>query len=175
MGVSQRQGLGTQFPEWTQGAIAWPELPLGTDLPAEEGSPCPELWDFRPQGCCIGDAEVSAPHGVKQRQGPGPGSAGGPAPHAHPVLGTSGLTTVWGCLSASYKLSKMNCNTKLWPSVHNLTNKALPWWSNGWDFPPKAGSAGPIPGQVARSHTPHGQKSQNIKQKQYCNKFNKDF
>ena len=26
-----------------------------------------------------------------------------------------------------------------------------------------------------RSHMPHGQKNQNIKQKQYCNKFNKDF
>ena len=26
-----------------------------------------------------------------------------------------------------------------------------------------------------RSHMPHGQKKQNIKQKQYCNKFNKDF
>ena len=26
-----------------------------------------------------------------------------------------------------------------------------------------------------RSHTPHGQKNQNIKQKQYCNKLSKDF
>ena len=26
-----------------------------------------------------------------------------------------------------------------------------------------------------RSHTPHGQKTKNIKQKQYCNNFNKDF
>ena len=26
-----------------------------------------------------------------------------------------------------------------------------------------------------RSHMPHGQKYQNIKQKQYCNKFNEDF
>ena len=26
-----------------------------------------------------------------------------------------------------------------------------------------------------RFHMPHGQKTQNIKQKQYCNKFNKDF
>ena len=26
-----------------------------------------------------------------------------------------------------------------------------------------------------RSHMPHGQKNQNTKQKQYCNKFNKDF
>ena len=26
-----------------------------------------------------------------------------------------------------------------------------------------------------RSHRPHGQKNQNIKQEQYCNKFNKDF
>ena len=26
-----------------------------------------------------------------------------------------------------------------------------------------------------KSHKPHGQKNQNIKQKHYCNKFNKDF
>ena len=26
-----------------------------------------------------------------------------------------------------------------------------------------------------RSHMPHGQKYKNIKQKQYCNKFNEDF
>ena len=26
-----------------------------------------------------------------------------------------------------------------------------------------------------RSHMPVGQKNQNIRQKQYCNKFNKDF
>ena len=38
-----------------------------------------------------------------------------------------------------------------------------------------AGGAGPIPGQGAK--IPHAlrPKNQNIKQKQYCNKFNKDF
>ena len=37
------------------------------------------------------------------------------------------------------------------------------------------GGAGSIPGQEAK--IPHAlqPKSQNIKQKQYCNKFNKDF
>ena len=36
-------------------------------------------------------------------------------------------------------------------------------------------NAGPIPGQGTK--TPHTlpPKNQNIKQKQYCNKFNKDF
>ena len=34
---------------------------------------------------------------------------------------------------------------------------------------------GLIPGQELRSHMPCGQKSQNIKQKQYCNRFNEDF
>ena len=38
-----------------------------------------------------------------------------------------------------------------------------------------AGSVGSIPGCELRSNMPHGQKNQNIKQKQYCNKFNKDF
>ena len=42
-------------------------------------------------------------------------------------------------------------------------------------LPSNAGGAGSIPGQGAR--IPHGlrPKGQNIKQKQYCDKFNKDF
>ena len=35
-----------------------------------------------------------------------------------------------------------------------------------------AGRVGSIPGQIANALWP---KNQNIKQKQYCNKFNKDF
>ena len=31
------------------------------------------------------------------------------------------------------------------------------------------------PGGELRSHMPLSQKNQNLKQKQYCNKFNKDF
>ena len=53
-----------------------------------------------------------------------------------------------------------------------------------WDFPrgsvvktmpPNAGGAGSIPDWGAK--IPHGSwpKNQNINQKQYCNKFNKDF
>ena len=54
--------------------------------------------------------------------------------------------------------------------------------SNGGDFPggsvvktSNAESVGSIPGQGAK--TPHvsRQKNQNTKQKQYCNRFNKDF
>ena len=44
-------------------------------------------------------------------------------------------------------------------------------------LPSNAGGAGSIPGQGA--NIPHAsgpkKKNQNIKQKQYCNKFNKDF
>ena len=52
-----------------------------------------------------------------------------------------------------------------------------------WDFPggpvvktlpSSAGVVGLIPGQGVRCHMPRGQKDQNIKQKQYCNKFNID-
>ena len=39
-------------------------------------------------------------------------------------------------------------------------------------LPSNAGGEGLIPGL---SHMPPGQKNQNIKEKQYCNKFNKDF
>ena len=43
-------------------------------------------------------------------------------------------------------------------------------------LPSNAVGAGLIPGRRAKiPHMPHGQKNQNIKQKQYCNKFNKDF
>ena len=42
-------------------------------------------------------------------------------------------------------------------------------------LPSSAGGAGSIPGRGAK--IPHAMwpKNQNIKQKQYCNKFNKDF
>ena len=41
--------------------------------------------------------------------------------------------------------------------------------------PSNVGGAGSIPGWGVRSHMPRGLKNQNIKRKQYCNKFNKDF
>ena len=41
--------------------------------------------------------------------------------------------------------------------------------------PSTTGDVGSIPGWEPRSHMHCGQKKQNIKQKQYCNKFNKDF
>ena len=41
--------------------------------------------------------------------------------------------------------------------------------------PSNAGGAGLIPGWGARIPHPSGPKNQNIKQKQYCNKLNKDF
>ena len=53
-----------------------------------------------------------------------------------------------------------------------------------WDFPggpvmktlpSSAGGTGSIPSQGAKTPIPPGPKEQNIKQKQYWNKFNKDF
>ena len=53
-----------------------------------------------------------------------------------------------------------------------------------WDFlgspvvktlPSNAGGAGSIPGRGAKLPRASQPKTQNIKQKQYCNKFNKDF
>ena len=41
--------------------------------------------------------------------------------------------------------------------------------------PSNAGDAGSIPGQEAKIPHASGPKNQNIKWKQYCNKFNKDF
>ena len=47
-------------------------------------------------------------------------------------------------------------------------------WSGGKSSPSNVGVAGSIPGGELRSYIPCGQESQTIKQKQYCNKFNKD-
>ena len=53
-----------------------------------------------------------------------------------------------------------------------------------WDFagcpvvktlPSNARDAGSIPSQGAKIPRASGPKNRNIKQKQYCNKFNKDF
>ena len=41
--------------------------------------------------------------------------------------------------------------------------------------PSNAGGAGSIPGWGAKIPHASGPKNQNIKQKQYCNEFNKDF
>ena len=43
------------------------------------------------------------------------------------------------------------------------------------NLPSNAGGAGSIPGQGAKIPHASRPKNQNIKQKQYCNKFNKDF
>ena len=44
-----------------------------------------------------------------------------------------------------------------------------------WLRPSNAGGAGSIPGRGAKIPHASQPKNQNIKQKQYCNKFNKDF
>ena len=43
------------------------------------------------------------------------------------------------------------------------------------NLPANAGDTGSIPGWGAKIPHASGPKKQNIKQKQYCNKFNKDF
>ena len=44
-----------------------------------------------------------------------------------------------------------------------------------WTLPSITGDAGLIPGQGAKIPHASGPKDQNIKQKQYCNKFNKNL
>ena len=41
--------------------------------------------------------------------------------------------------------------------------------------PSNAGDVGSVPGQGAKMLHASGPKNQNMEQKQYCNKFNKDF
>ena len=77
----------------------------------------------------------------------------------------------------------------VFPSQRIICGKAIPFILlkkvQDWDFPggpvvktlPScAGPAGLIPGRGAEiPHPPHGQKNQNMKQKQYRNKFSKDL
>ena len=77
----------------------------------------------------------------------------------------------------------------VFPSQRIICGKAIPFILlkkvQDWDFPggpvvktlPScAGAAGLIPGRGAEiPHPPHGQKNQNMKQKQYHNKFSKDL
>ena len=49
----------------------------------------------------------------------------------------------------------------------------LPWKSSG--SPSNAGGEGLTPGQRAKIPHAYQPKNQNIKQKQYCTKFNEDF
>ena len=54
--------------------------------------------------------------------------------------------------------------------------KGLPWESSGFKtLLSNAGDMGSIPDHGAKSQYTLWPKNQNIKQKQYCNKFNKDF
>ena len=62
-----------------------------------------------------------------------------------------------------------------WPVVKNLYSRDFPGCPVVKTLPSNAGGAGSIPGQGAK--IPHAlwPKNQNIKQKQFCNKFDKDF
>ena len=55
------------------------------------------------------------------------------------------------------------------------TGMGLPWQSSGQDFTSSARGVGSIPDQEAKIPHASGSENQNIKQKRYCNKFNKDF
>ena len=64
------------------------------------------------------------------------------------------------------------------------SNDKCPFKRQRWDYPggpvvetspSNAGGTGLIPGQGARIPHASPPKDQNIKQKQYCNKFNKDL
>ena len=56
-----------------------------------------------------------------------------------------------------------------------MSNRDFPGGPMVETSPSNAGGAGSIPGWGTKIHMPRGQKPKNIKQKQYCNKFNKDF
>ena len=62
-----------------------------------------------------------------------------------------------------------------WPLFKNLYSRDFPGGPVVKTLPSNAGGAGSIPGQGAKIPHTLWPKNQNIKQKQFCNKFNKDF
>ena len=56
-------------------------------------------------------------------------------------------------------------------------NLGLLWWSSAWDFPFQCRGKTSIPDGEGGAKIPHASrpKNPNKKQKQHCNKFNKDF
>ena len=83
------------------------------------------------------------------------------------------------------KLFPESKSNNVGPHHTSLKLEWLPWWSSGWrDFPfgpvvetlpSSVGSEGSIPGLGAKIPHASRPKNQNIKQKQSCNKSNKDF
>ena len=68
--------------------------------------------------------------------------------------------------------------------MHQWSVQDLDYKRERWDFPggpvvktspSNAGGAGSIPGRGAKIPHASRPKNQNIKQRQYCNKFNTDF
>ena len=57
----------------------------------------------------------------------------------------------------------------------SITSLGFPWWSNGEDLAYQGRGCGSIPSGGAKIPHASGSKNSNIKQKQYCNRFNKDF
>ena len=79
----------------------------------------------------------------------------------------------FGCTSIYVKLTTFHL---LWSWIlEEIAKKGLPWRSVVKTLPSSAGGAGSIPGWGAKIPHASWPKYQNIKQKQYCNKFNKDF
>ena len=83
-------------------------------------------------------------------------------------------------LSPQYKTIKVYLFTKIKIIKHKLSEIQ----EHSWDFPcgpvdktlpSNAGVVGSIHGQAAKIPHAFWPKNQNIKQKQHCNKFNKDF
>ena len=76
----------------------------------------------------------------------------------------------------------LNCFSVLWtqvlryPADRGIKShlQGLPWQSR-LPLPSKAGGMGLVPGQEAKIPHALGPRNQNIKQKQYCNKYNKNF
>ena len=88
------------------------------------------------------------------------------------------IYTELNCLEIS-QLSCVRLFAAPWTANTRIekSNLRLLCWSNAWDIPFQSRGMSSIPDGEggAKIHMPHGQKNQNKKQKQRCNKFNKDF
>ena len=79
-------------------------------------------------------------------------------------------------ITASHLLTPYAQDSPSFALFENCTYQGLPWQSSVWDFASQCSGAVSTLGQGAKiPHASWPKTQKNIRQKQYCNKLNKDF
>ena len=80
-----------------------------------------------------------------------------------------------GCQDASLPMASLRPLSRTSPSSHKGKSQDFPSGPVVKTSPSNAGGTGSIPGWEAKIPQASAPKNQNIRQKQYCSKLNKDF